>query len=161
MPRTFVGRAKENALNNPPCLITPTLTSSSVHYSSQRLQRFFRITMSPKRVFVPKSDVKLWFTTTTTTRGCSHHKKRGSPRLSTVIAIPSAYRQSWPSSWLMSLTSMAAIFSITFCGWRSGGCRFHFRHLIKCARKVQKNFTGKKYNTLPLQIDRCLLVTGV
>ena len=31
------------------------------------LQRFYRITMSLKRPFVPKSDVKHWFTTTTTT----------------------------------------------------------------------------------------------
>ena len=31
------GRAKENALNNPPCPITPTLTSSSVHHSSHQL----------------------------------------------------------------------------------------------------------------------------
>ena len=30
------------------------------------LQRFYRITMSLKRPFVPKSDVKQWFTTTTT-----------------------------------------------------------------------------------------------
>ena len=30
------------------------------------LQRFYRITMSIKIPFVPKSDVKLWFTTTTT-----------------------------------------------------------------------------------------------
>ena len=29
------------------------------------LQRFYRITMSPKKPFVPKSDVKQWFTTTT------------------------------------------------------------------------------------------------
>ena len=28
----IIGRAKENALNNPPCPITPTLTSSSVHH---------------------------------------------------------------------------------------------------------------------------------
>ena len=31
------------------------------------LQRFYRIIMSLKRPFVPKSDVKQWFTTTTTT----------------------------------------------------------------------------------------------
>ena len=31
------------------------------------LQRFYRITMSHKRSFVTKSDVKQWFTTTTTT----------------------------------------------------------------------------------------------
>ena len=30
------------------------------------LQRFYRITMSLKRLFVPKSDVNQWFTTTTT-----------------------------------------------------------------------------------------------
>ena len=30
------------------------------------LQRFYRITMSLKRPFVPKSDIKQWFTTTTT-----------------------------------------------------------------------------------------------
>ena len=33
-PEPLIGRAKENALNNPPCSITPTLTSSSVHHSS-------------------------------------------------------------------------------------------------------------------------------
>ena len=32
-----------------------------------QLQRFYRITMSLKRPFVPKSDVKQRFTTTTTT----------------------------------------------------------------------------------------------
>ena len=31
------------------------------------LQRFYRITISLKRPFVPKSDIKQWFTTTTTT----------------------------------------------------------------------------------------------
>ena len=38
-------RAKENALNNPPCPITPTLTPSSVHHSSHQLtvQRFYRL----------------------------------------------------------------------------------------------------------------------
>ena len=29
-PEPLIWRAKENALNNPPCPITPTLTSSSV-----------------------------------------------------------------------------------------------------------------------------------
>ena len=43
-----------------------TLTSSSVHHSSW-LQRCYRITMSLKRPSLPKSDVKQWFTTTTTT----------------------------------------------------------------------------------------------
>ena len=33
--------------------------------SHQLLQRFYRITMSLKRPYVPKSDVKQWFTTTT------------------------------------------------------------------------------------------------
>ena len=37
MPKTPYGRAKENAPNNPPCPITPTLTSSSVHHSSHQL----------------------------------------------------------------------------------------------------------------------------
>ena len=32
MPRTPYRYAKENALKNPPCPITPTLTSSSVHH---------------------------------------------------------------------------------------------------------------------------------
>ena len=32
------------------------------------LQRFYRITISLERPFLPKSDVKQWFTTTTTTR---------------------------------------------------------------------------------------------
>ena len=31
-PEPLIGRAKENALNNPPCPITPTLISSSVHH---------------------------------------------------------------------------------------------------------------------------------
>ena len=35
------GRAKENALNNPPCPITPTLTSSYVHHSSHQLTTTF------------------------------------------------------------------------------------------------------------------------
>ena len=30
----LICQVKENALNNPPCPITPTLTSSSVHHSS-------------------------------------------------------------------------------------------------------------------------------
>ena len=34
-------RAKENALNNPPCPITPTLTLSSVHHSSHQLTTTF------------------------------------------------------------------------------------------------------------------------
>ena len=33
------------------------------------LQRFYRITISLKRPFVPKNDVKQWFTTTTTYSG--------------------------------------------------------------------------------------------
>ena len=33
--------AKENALNNPPCPITPILTSSSVHHSSRELATTF------------------------------------------------------------------------------------------------------------------------
>ena len=37
----LIGRAKENALNNPPCPITPTLTSSSVHHSSHQLTTTF------------------------------------------------------------------------------------------------------------------------
>ena len=37
------------------------------------LQRFYRITMSLKRPFVPKSDVKQWFTTTTTTTVYTGH----------------------------------------------------------------------------------------
>ena len=32
-PRTYYRASEENALNNPPCRITPTLTSSSVHRS--------------------------------------------------------------------------------------------------------------------------------
>ena len=36
-----LGREKENALNNPPCPITPTLTSSSVHHSSHQLTTTF------------------------------------------------------------------------------------------------------------------------
>ena len=47
------------------------------------LQRFYRITMSLKRPFVPKSDVKQWFTTTTTTGrpGASRPGWRHNPRL--------------------------------------------------------------------------------
>ena len=37
----LIGRAKENALNNPPCPITPTLISSSVHHSSHQLTTTF------------------------------------------------------------------------------------------------------------------------
>ena len=37
------------------------------------LQRFYRIIMSLERPFVPKSDVKQWFTTTTTTVRISPH----------------------------------------------------------------------------------------
>ena len=45
-------------------LITPTLTSSYVHHSSHQLTTtFYSITVSLKRPFVPKSDVKQWFTT--------------------------------------------------------------------------------------------------
>ena len=40
-PEPLIGRAKENALNNPPCPITPTLTSSSVHHSSHQLTTTF------------------------------------------------------------------------------------------------------------------------
>ena len=37
MPRTLILRAKENALNNPPCPIAPPpWTSSSVHLSSHQ-----------------------------------------------------------------------------------------------------------------------------
>ena len=37
----LIERAKENALNNPPFPITPTLTSSSVHHSSHQLTTTF------------------------------------------------------------------------------------------------------------------------
>ena len=40
-PESLIGQAKENALNNPPCPITPTLTSSSVHRSSHQLNTTF------------------------------------------------------------------------------------------------------------------------
>ena len=40
-PEPLIGRAKENALNNPPCPITPTLTSLSVHHSSHQLTTTF------------------------------------------------------------------------------------------------------------------------
>ena len=66
-PEPFIGRAKENALNNPPCPITPTLTSSSVHNSFHQLTTtflsYYNVT---QKTFVPKSDVKQRFTTTTT-----------------------------------------------------------------------------------------------
>ena len=66
-PERLIGRAKKNALHNLPCSIAATLTSSTVHHSSHQLTgAFYRITMSLKRPFVPKSDVKQWFTTTTT-----------------------------------------------------------------------------------------------
>ena len=61
MPRTPYRASEENALNNPPCPFTPTLTLSTVHHTSHQLtkmQRFYRITMSLKWPFVPKSDVK-------------------------------------------------------------------------------------------------------
>ena len=58
MPRTSYQASKGNASNNPPCPITLTITSSSVHHSSYQLTTtFFRITMLLKRPFVPKSDV--------------------------------------------------------------------------------------------------------
>ena len=60
----LIGRAKENALNNPPCPITPTLTSSSDY------NVFIVLQCHLQRQFVPKSDVKQWFTTTTTTTTC-------------------------------------------------------------------------------------------
>ena len=41
IPRTPYRAAKESALNNPPCPITPTLTSSSVHRSSHQLTTTF------------------------------------------------------------------------------------------------------------------------
>ena len=47
-PEPIIGQAKENDLNNPPCPITPTLTSSSVglHHSSHQLtRRFYRTTL--------------------------------------------------------------------------------------------------------------------
>ena len=37
----FIGRAKENTLNNPPYPINPTLTSSSVHHLSHQLTTTF------------------------------------------------------------------------------------------------------------------------
>ena len=40
-PEPPIRRAEENALNNPPCPITPTLTSSSVHHSSHQLTTTF------------------------------------------------------------------------------------------------------------------------
>ena len=59
MPRTPYRASEGNVLNNPPCPITPTLTSSSAHHSSHQLTTtFYRITMSLKRPGVPKSDVK-------------------------------------------------------------------------------------------------------
>ena len=41
MSRTPYRASEENALNNPPCPITPTLTSSSVHHSSHQLTTTF------------------------------------------------------------------------------------------------------------------------
>ena len=41
MPRTPYRASEGNALNNPPCPITPTLTSSSVHHSSHQLTTTF------------------------------------------------------------------------------------------------------------------------
>ena len=40
-PSILIGGAKENTLNNPPCPITPTLTSSSVHRLSHQLTTMF------------------------------------------------------------------------------------------------------------------------
>ena len=48
---------RRKTLNIPSCHIT--LTSASLHHSSHQLTTtFYRITMSLKRPFVPKSDVK-------------------------------------------------------------------------------------------------------
>ena len=44
-PEPLIRRAKENALNNPPCPITPTLTSSSVHHSPPQLTTTFFIVL--------------------------------------------------------------------------------------------------------------------
>ena len=41
------------------------------------LQCFYRITMSLKKTFVPKSDVKQWFTTTTTYRAGQYNEVWG------------------------------------------------------------------------------------
>ena len=43
MPRTLIGRAKENALNNPPCPITPTLTLSS-HQLTTTFLSYYNVT---------------------------------------------------------------------------------------------------------------------
>ena len=40
-PEPLIGRAEEKAGNNPPCPITPTLTSSSVHHSSHQVTTTF------------------------------------------------------------------------------------------------------------------------
>ena len=43
MPRTHYRASEGERLNNPPCPITPTLTSSSVHHSSHQLTTTFFI----------------------------------------------------------------------------------------------------------------------
>ena len=48
MLRTLIRRVKENTLNNQPCPIIPTLTSSSVVHHSFQLLCFFHITMPLK-----------------------------------------------------------------------------------------------------------------
>ena len=55
--------------NNPPCPITPTVISSSVHHFISSIDYSFFIVLQChlKDLFVPKSDVKQWFTITTTT----------------------------------------------------------------------------------------------
>ena len=40
-PKPLIERAKDNALDNPPCPIIPSLTSSSVHCSSHQLTKTF------------------------------------------------------------------------------------------------------------------------
>ena len=74
------------------------------------LQRFYRITMSLKRPFVPKSDVKQWFTTTTTTTD------RLFPSADPSFPQLTPHPLSWPLSSLSSSTTRSSPYTL-FRSW--------------------------------------------
>ena len=69
MPRTSYRASEGNRFQYPtmPYHPHPHIIICTSFLLINWLQRFYRITMWLKRPFVPKSDVKQWFTTTTTT----------------------------------------------------------------------------------------------
>ena len=58
-------RRKTRSITHHPLSLPPSHHHLCIIHLINWLQRFYRITMSLKRPFVPKSDVKQWFTTTT------------------------------------------------------------------------------------------------